>query len=112
RRIIADRPRSSVSTTAPVTLVREMQAAELVAARGALADELQTAVSYDALLVRVLAIGLVHNPRLNAVVEEPHRRIELFAPISTGCQNRRLGTMRFCSSRTSISADVRPQPDV
>jgi pyruvate dehydrogenase E2 component (dihydrolipoamide acetyltransferase) len=69
RRTIADRLRSSVSTTASVTLSRDTDAEQLIAARSALSTELDSSVPYDALFVRLLAIALGQRPDLNAVID-------------------------------------------
>jgi pyruvate dehydrogenase E2 component (dihydrolipoamide acetyltransferase) len=69
RRTIADRLRSSVSTTASVTLSRDTDAELLIAARSALSTELDCSVPYDALFVRLLAMALGQRPELNAVID-------------------------------------------
>jgi pyruvate dehydrogenase E2 component (dihydrolipoamide acetyltransferase) len=69
RRTIADRLRSSVSTTASVTLSRDTDAEQLIAARLVLSAELDSPVPYDALFVRLLALALSQRPELNAVID-------------------------------------------
>jgi pyruvate dehydrogenase E2 component (dihydrolipoamide acetyltransferase) len=69
RRTIADRLRGSLSTIVPVTLMREVEAEALVAARERLGREIGEAIPYDALFVKLLAAGLRERPELNAVVE-------------------------------------------
>jgi pyruvate dehydrogenase E2 component (dihydrolipoamide acetyltransferase) len=69
RRTIADRLRSSVSTTASVTLSRDTDAEQLIAARSELSTELDSSVPYDALFVRLLAIALGQRRDLNAVID-------------------------------------------
>jgi pyruvate dehydrogenase E2 component (dihydrolipoamide acetyltransferase) len=69
RRTIADRLRHSLSTTAPVTLTREVDAEALVAARGRLGARLGHAIPFDALFVKIFAVALRERPELNAVVE-------------------------------------------
>ncbi len=69
RRTIADRLRSSISATASVTLSRDTDAEQLIAARSALSTELNSSVPYDALFVRLLALALGQRPELNAVID-------------------------------------------
>jgi pyruvate dehydrogenase E2 component (dihydrolipoamide acetyltransferase) len=69
RRTIAERLRSSLSTTASVTLSRETDATQLVSARSALSAEPGLSVPYDALFVRLFALALSQRRELNAVVE-------------------------------------------
>ena len=69
RRTIAERLRSSLSTAAPVTLTREVDADVLVAARERLSQRLGESIPFDALFIKVLAAALRERPRLNAVIE-------------------------------------------
>jgi pyruvate dehydrogenase E2 component (dihydrolipoyllysine-residue acetyltransferase) len=69
RRTIADRLRASLSSTAQVTLTRDVDASALVRARSALEDRLAQAVSFDALFVRLFALGLREHLDLNATIE-------------------------------------------
>lgn len=69
RRTIAERLRSSLSTGAPVTLTREVDAETLVAARGQLGARLGTSIPYDALFIKLLATALRERPALNATIE-------------------------------------------
>jgi pyruvate dehydrogenase E2 component (dihydrolipoamide acetyltransferase) len=69
RRVIADRLRASLSTTAQVTLTRDVDAAGLVRARAFLGDRLGQSVPYDALFVRLFALALREHPDLNATIE-------------------------------------------
>jgi pyruvate dehydrogenase E2 component (dihydrolipoamide acetyltransferase) len=69
RRTIADRLRSSVSTTASVTLTRDTDAEQLISARSELSTELDSSVPYDAIFVRLLALALGQRPELNAVID-------------------------------------------
>ena len=69
RRTIAERLRGSLSTIVPVTLMREVEAEALVAARERLGRDLGAAIPYDALFIKLLAAGLRERPELNAVVE-------------------------------------------
>jgi pyruvate/2-oxoglutarate dehydrogenase complex dihydrolipoamide acyltransferase (E2) component len=70
RRTIAERLRHSLTTTAPVTLMREVDAEALVAARGQLGERLGRPVPYDALFVKLFALALRERPELNAVIEQ------------------------------------------
>lgn len=72
RKLIAQRMLSSLTSTAQLTLTREVDASELVDFRQCLldrADELGVRVSYDALFVKALASALSEEPMLNAVIE-------------------------------------------
>jgi pyruvate dehydrogenase E2 component (dihydrolipoamide acetyltransferase) len=69
RRTIAERLRSSLSSTAPVTLTREVAAETFVVARERLNAKLGTPIPYDALFVKLLALALRERPQLNAVIE-------------------------------------------
>jgi pyruvate dehydrogenase E2 component (dihydrolipoamide acetyltransferase) len=69
RRTIAERLRFSLSTAASVTLSRDVVADRLVVARQSLSASLAAPVSYDALFVRILAVALARQPRLNAVID-------------------------------------------
>lgn len=65
RKTIADRLRGSLSTTAPVTLTREVDAESLVAWRESLGK-----VPYDALLIKIVASALVAHRELNSTIED------------------------------------------
>jgi len=66
RRTIADRLRSSVATTASVTLTREVDAEALALARASWGHRF----TYDALFVKLFALALRANIGLNAVIED------------------------------------------
>jgi pyruvate dehydrogenase E2 component (dihydrolipoamide acetyltransferase) len=68
RGAIAARLRHSLDTAVSLTLTREVEADRLLAARWRLAEELGVEVSYDALFVKLLALGLRECPTLNAIV--------------------------------------------
>jgi pyruvate dehydrogenase E2 component (dihydrolipoamide acetyltransferase) len=70
RRRIGERLRSVIETAVPVTLMREVRAAALVAARFALVEKLGQAVSYDAFFVKALADALRRFPNLNATIDD------------------------------------------
>ena len=63
---------SAASSTrpCPVTLMREVRAEALVAARSALMEKLGQAIPYDAFFVKLLAAGLRQFPQLNATIED------------------------------------------
>jgi pyruvate dehydrogenase E2 component (dihydrolipoamide acetyltransferase) len=69
RKTIAERLRSSLSTTAPVTLTREVDAEALAEARERLKASFTGGLPYDALFVKIVAAALGERPELNAVVE-------------------------------------------
>ena len=69
RRTIADRLRSSQSTTASVTLTREVDAEAFVAARERLKAGFAAGLPYDALFVKLVVAALGERPELNAVIE-------------------------------------------
>lgn len=69
RRTIAERLRHSLSTAAPVTLTREVDAETLVTVRPSLAERIGGPLPFDALFIKVLAIALSERPELNAVIE-------------------------------------------
>jgi pyruvate dehydrogenase E2 component (dihydrolipoamide acetyltransferase) len=72
RGVIARRMMDSLGQSAQLTIVREVEAGDMVAMRQewvARADELGVSVRYDAILARVLATALTRHPALNAVVE-------------------------------------------
>jgi pyruvate dehydrogenase E2 component (dihydrolipoamide acetyltransferase) len=70
RRTIAERLRRSVTTTLPVTLMRQVDAETLVDARATLSQRLGRPIPYDALFVRLLAAALREQPALNALIED------------------------------------------
>jgi pyruvate dehydrogenase E2 component (dihydrolipoamide acetyltransferase) len=70
RRTIGERLRSSLSTTAPVTLTREVDAEALVGARERLKPRFADGLPYDAFFVKLVAAALGEHPELNAVVED------------------------------------------
>jgi pyruvate dehydrogenase E2 component (dihydrolipoamide acetyltransferase) len=65
RKTIADRLRASLSTTAPVTLTREVDAEALFSFR----QKQSPKPPYDAILVKAVAAALLEHPELNAVIE-------------------------------------------
>ena len=69
RRSIAERLRGSQSTTASVTLTREVDAEAFWAARERLKERFPGGLPFDALFVKLLAAALVERPELNAVIE-------------------------------------------
>ena len=69
RRTIAERLRHSLSTAAPVTLTREVDAETLVTSRPSLAEQIGGALPFDALFIKLFAIALSERPELNAVIE-------------------------------------------
>ena len=69
RKTIADRLRGSLSTTAPVTLTREVDAEALFARREELKPRFTAGIPYDALFVKIVAAALREHPELNAVIE-------------------------------------------
>jgi pyruvate dehydrogenase E2 component (dihydrolipoamide acetyltransferase) len=69
RKTIAERLRSSLSTNAPVTLTREVDAEALAEARERLKPSFAGGLPYDALFVKIVAAALGERPELNAVVE-------------------------------------------
>jgi pyruvate dehydrogenase E2 component (dihydrolipoamide acetyltransferase) len=69
RAVIAERMAHSSTTTAAVTLNAEADATELVELRRKLAED-GVEVSYDALLLRILARALRDHPRLNASLQD------------------------------------------
>ncbi len=79
RRVVAARMSHSARTTAPVTLVTEADATTLVALRGRLNSEVGSAgtaeISYDALLVRFVAMALSEHPQMNARFTETGAQI-------------------------------------
>jgi pyruvate dehydrogenase E2 component (dihydrolipoamide acetyltransferase) len=70
RRIIAERLRNSLSTAAPVTLTREVDAEVFVTARAALSERLGARLTYDALFVKLFGLALRAHIGLNAVIED------------------------------------------
>jgi pyruvate dehydrogenase E2 component (dihydrolipoamide acetyltransferase) len=69
RKVIADRLRGSLLTTAPVTLTREVDAEALVAARERLKPGFAAGLPYDALFVKAVAAALAERGELNATIE-------------------------------------------
>lgn len=69
RRSLADRLRTTLSTAAPTTLTREVNADVLVAARMALSEKLGQTPSYDALFIKLFAVALHERPELNGTIE-------------------------------------------
>jgi pyruvate/2-oxoglutarate dehydrogenase complex dihydrolipoamide acyltransferase (E2) component len=72
RKVIAERMMASLADAAQLTIIREVEAGELVQVRRSLlerADAIGVRVSYDALLVKALATALADHPALNAVIE-------------------------------------------
>ncbi|NOZ50042.1 MAG: 2-oxo acid dehydrogenase subunit E2 [Chloroflexi bacterium] len=72
RAVIARRMVESLAQRAQLTIVREIDATELVKTRQALvarASELGVRVSYDAILAKALATALTEQPILNASIE-------------------------------------------
>ncbi len=68
RRTIATRLRQSLDAAIPLTLTREVEADHLVDARIRLSTTSGVSVPFDALFVKLLAIGLCECPSLNAVI--------------------------------------------
>lgn len=68
RAVIAQRMHASAQTTAPVTLTSEVDATELVAWRARLKGD-GLAVSYNDLLLAILAVALREHPRMNASLD-------------------------------------------
>jgi pyruvate dehydrogenase E2 component (dihydrolipoamide acetyltransferase) len=69
RRSIAERLRGSLSTTASVTLTREVDAEVFADARDRLKARFAGGLPFDALFVKLVAAALSEHPELNAVVE-------------------------------------------
>jgi pyruvate dehydrogenase E2 component (dihydrolipoamide acetyltransferase) len=69
RKTIADRLRGSFSTTAPVTLTRDVDAEVLASVRDQIKDRFSTGLPYDALFVKVVARALAQHPEFNAAIE-------------------------------------------
>ena len=69
RKTIAERLRGSLSTTAPVTLTREVDAEALVATRERLKPGFAAGLPYDALFVKAVAAALAERGELNATIE-------------------------------------------
>ncbi len=82
RRTIADRLRGSLSTTASVTLTREVDAEAFVSARERLKATFSGGLPYDALFVKFVAVALTKHPELNAVIEND--TIVLLGDINVG----------------------------
>ncbi len=68
RGIIAARMMQSVQTTAPVTLTAQTDATPLVQLRSQFAED-GMVISYNALLLKILARALREHPRLNASIQ-------------------------------------------
>ncbi len=68
RGAISRRLRQTLDTAISLTLTREVEADGLVAARRRLADALGKPMPFDALFIRLLALGLRECPTLNAIV--------------------------------------------
>lgn len=68
RGAISRRLRQALDTAISLTLTREVEADGLVSARHRLADALGRPMPFDALFIRLLAIGLRECPTLNAIV--------------------------------------------
>jgi pyruvate dehydrogenase E2 component (dihydrolipoamide acetyltransferase) len=69
RGAIAARLRHSADTAVALTLTREVEADAFVAAREQLAAALGRPLSFDAMFVKLMALGLRECPTLNAVVQ-------------------------------------------
>jgi pyruvate dehydrogenase E2 component (dihydrolipoamide acetyltransferase) len=82
RQTIGERLRASLSTAAPVTLTREVDAEVLVATRGQLNERLGRSVPYDALFAKLLATALRARPDLNAAIDQD--RVLVFDEIHVG----------------------------
>ncbi len=70
RRLIAERMATSAHTTAPVTLIAEVDASELVRLREALKQNAPPAPSYNAILAKITASALLEHPDLNVTYED------------------------------------------
>ncbi|MDQ6671842.1 MAG: 2-oxo acid dehydrogenase subunit E2 [Chloroflexota bacterium] len=70
RRTIAERLLRSITTTASVTLTREIDAEALAAARVSLGQRLGGRLTYDALFVKLFGMALRAHLALNAVIED------------------------------------------
>ena len=69
RRAIADRLRRVLSTAAPVTLTREIDAEALWTVREQLKTGFPEGLPFDAIFVKVIAASLVEYPALNAMID-------------------------------------------
>jgi pyruvate dehydrogenase E2 component (dihydrolipoamide acetyltransferase) len=69
RRAIADRLRRVLSTAAPVTLTREIDAEALWTVREQLKTGFPGGLPFDAIFVKVIAASLVEYPALNAMID-------------------------------------------
>ena len=71
RRMIADRMAHSAHTTAPVTLTTEADATDLVRLRESLKMDVSAGItpSYNVILAKLVAFGLMEHPDLNATME-------------------------------------------
>lgn len=70
RRLIAERMATSAHTTAPVTLIAEVDASELVRLREASKQNAPPAPSYTAILAKITATALLEHPDLNVTYED------------------------------------------
>lgn len=70
RRLIAERMAGSAHTAAPVTLMTEVDASELVRLRETLKKDAPPAPSYNAILAKIIATALLEHPDLNATFED------------------------------------------
>lgn len=70
RRLIAERMADSAHTAAPVTLMTEVDASELVRLREMLKHDAPRPPSYNAILAKITATALLEHPDLNATFED------------------------------------------
>lgn len=70
RQLIAERMAASAHTAAPVTLIAEVDASELVRLREALKQNAPPAPSYNAILAKITATALLEHPDLNVTYED------------------------------------------
>lgn len=86
RALIAERMQASHRETAPVTLTAEVDASELVGMRQRLAEQ-HVVVSYNDLLITILARALREHPQLNASLDgdaiKLWRRIDIGLAVDT-----------------------------
>jgi pyruvate dehydrogenase E2 component (dihydrolipoamide acetyltransferase) len=86
RKVIADRLLASAQSTAPVTLMTEVDATELVNMRnqlnGSLSEKLGFRISYNAILVKITASALREFPYMNARQEGDY--IHLLPEVNIG----------------------------
>ena len=69
RRSIGEKLRRSINTAIPLTLTREVEADQLVVARGRFSEKAGAPVPYDAYFMKFLALSLREFPGLNVVVD-------------------------------------------